>query len=171
MAIENQKNSFSPSAPNEKTTTYNIDDLAREPKRSDSASSSASPSSSSTSSSSNLSSSSDDVRQSYSNHQGTNQVSAQSSAIDMLRGSVVGVLDSVVREYEPQIAEFTSNMAHQAVERGVEFASATAAKVQKQSWLRIGLAAALGVGIIAVLSYEASEAASDSSSARRRPTH
>lgn len=76
-------------------------------------------------------------------------------ALDLLRGSVVGVLDSVVREYEPQIKEFTSNIAHQAVDRGVEFAQTAVQRVKSQSWVRLGLAAALGAGIVAVLAYEA----------------
>ncbi len=85
------------------------------------------------------------------------------NALDLLRGSVVGVLDSVVREYEPQIAQFTQNIAHQAVDRGVSFAQTAVQRVQKQSWMRLGLAAALGVGIVAVLGYEAAEATKEAS--------
>lgn len=84
------------------------------------------------------------------------------NAFDLIRGSVVSVLDSVVREYEPQIAAFTSNIAHEAVDRGVGLAQTAIAQVRRQSWLRIGIAAALGVGIIAVLSYEAAEAGDSS---------
>lgn len=91
-------------------------------------------------------------------------------AFDVLRGTVVGALDSVVREYEPQIATFASNIAHEAVDRGVAFAQTAAQRIQKQSWLRLGLAAALGVGIVAVLAYEVADGAEPRSRARR-PTH
>lgn len=96
------------------------------------------------------------------------------TAIDLVKSSVMNVLDSVVREYEPQIQQFTANIAHQAVDRGVELAQQAVGRVQKQSWLKLGLAAALGIGAIAILSYEASEVASNdkaASRARRRPTH
>ncbi len=92
---------------------------------------------------------------------------AQGDALEMLRTSVVGALDSVVREYEPQIAQFTTNFAHQAVDRGVEFAQSAVQRVKSQSWVRIGLAAALGVGIIAVLGYEAEQASASSSRSRK----
>lgn len=99
---------------------------------------------------------------------GGKSVSApQGDAFDMLRTSVVGVLDSVVREYEPQIAQFTANIAHQAVDRGVEFAQSAVQRVKSQSWVRIGLAAALGVGIVAVLGYEAEQAAAAPSRSRK----
>jgi hypothetical protein len=93
---------------------------------------------------------------------------ASGNAIDVLRGSVVNVLDSVVREYEPQIAAFTANIAHEAVDRGVEFAQTAVSRVKAQSWLRIGVAAALGIGIIAVLGYEAEQAAT---APLKRPVH
>jgi len=93
---------------------------------------------------------------------------SQGDAFDTLRTSVVGVLDSVVREYEPQIAQFTSSIAHQAVDRGVEFGKTAVQRVKSQSWMRIGLAAALGLGIVAVLGYEAEQAATADSSDRSR---
>jgi hypothetical protein len=84
---------------------------------------------------------------------------AQGDAFESLRTSVRDVLDSVVREYEPQIAEFTSNAAHQAVQRGAEFAQTAAQRVRTQSWLRIGVAAVLGIGALAVLTYEGEQSA------------
>lgn len=95
------------------------------------------------------------------------------NALDLLRGSVANVLDSVVREYEPQIAEFMSSVAHQAGERGVSFAHATVQGLRKQSWVRLAVAAALGVGAIAVLSYEAGETAGSPAKNRgqRTPAH
>ena len=90
-------------------------------------------------------------------------------AFNLLRGSVTGVLESVAREYEPQIAQFTANLAHTAVDRGVDFAQTAVKRVRAQSWARIGLAAALGIGIIAVLGYEAEQAATAPRS--RKNTH
>lgn len=92
----------------------------------------------------------------------------QGDAFESLRTSVRDVLDSVVREYEPQIAEFTSNAAHQAVQRGVEFAQTVAQRVKSQSWVRIGVAAALGIGALAVLTYEGEQSATDARSERER---
>jgi hypothetical protein len=103
---------------------------------------------------------------------GAHDSKSQPAALDTLRTSVVGVLDSVVREYEPQIAEFTSNIAHQAVDRGVEFAQTTVQRVKAQSWVRIGVAAALGIGALAVLAYEAEQAATGAAGSRSdRTTH
>ncbi len=96
----------------------------------------------------------------------------QGAALDTIRTSVVGVLDSVVREYEPQIAEFTSNIAHQAVDRGVELAQTAVQRVKTQSWMRLAAAAALGIGAIAVLAYEAEQISEAQGSKRsRRQTH
>ncbi len=95
-------------------------------------------------------------------------------ALDVLRTSLIAVFDSVVREYEPQIATFTSNLAHQAVDRSVElaqsFAQTAVTRVKNRSWVRLGLAAALGIGIIAVLSYEAADS-TDANGATPKPLH
>jgi hypothetical protein len=92
------------------------------------------------------------------------------NALDLLRTSVVSVLDSVVREYEPQIATFTSNIAHQTVDRGVEMAQSVVTHVKAQSWVRLALAAALGVGMIAVLTYETGDM-TDLKLRNRKPIH
>jgi hypothetical protein len=85
----------------------------------------------------------------------------QQSGLDVLRGSFTSAFDQIVKEIEPQINEFTSNIARQAIDKGQTFGKSAVSRVQSQSWGRIGLAAALILGGVAVLGYQAAEAIVD----------
>ena len=87
-----------------------------------------------------------------------NVAKGEGSGVDVLRGSLTNAFDQIVKEIEPQISEFASNFAHQAMDKGADYGRQAVQRVQKQSWGRIGLAAALIVGAVAVLGYTAAEA-------------
>ena len=91
------------------------------------------------------------------------QSSGQATGVDVLRGSLTNAFDQIVKEIEPQINEFASNFAHQALDKGADYGRQAVQRVQKQSWGRIGLAAALIVGAVAILGYTAAEVADNDS--------
>lgn len=84
------------------------------------------------------------------------------SGVDVLKGSLSNAFDQIVKEIEPQISEFASNFANQAVAKGGDLGRVALQRVQRQSWGRIALAGALFAGAVAVLGYQAAEIAKDS---------
>lgn len=86
------------------------------------------------------------------------------TGVDVLKGSLSNAFDQIVKEIEPQINEFATGFAHQAIAKGEDFGRQAIKRVQGQSWGRIALAGALIVGAVAVLGYQAAEAISDSDS-------
>lgn len=84
------------------------------------------------------------------------------SGVDVLKGSLSNAFDQIVKEIEPQINEFASNFANQAVAKGGDLGRVALQRVQRQSWGRIALAGALFAGAVAVLGYQAAEIAKDS---------
>lgn len=88
---------------------------------------------------------------------------AQGTGVDVLRGSLTNAFDQIVKEIEPQINEFATNFAHQAMDKGADYGRQAVQRVQKQSWGRIGLAAALIAGAVAILGYTAAESVDEES--------
>lgn len=105
---------------------------------------------------------------SQSANQGSRQMSQSAdqaaSGLDVLKGSLTGAFDQIVKEIEPQINEYATQFAHQAVAKSGDIGRQALKRVQSQSWGRIAFAGALIVGAVALLGYQAAEIASENES-------
>lgn len=90
------------------------------------------------------------------------QQDVQAQGFDSLKGSLMTAVEQAVRQIEPQLNDYANQLAHQAIDRGADYGRVALQRVQRQSWGRIGFAAALFAGAVALLAYESSSS-SDSS--------